>query len=113
MMYCGIKKFSACVIKILKRESRRLSKERNVEINNLYALLKVQSETRSLDCNIIKAEIDKYYEYKRKSAERRACELRNTFIFQPTKILLEKEQRRYVKNSIKKIQNGEWTCDRG
>ena len=102
--------FIADIIKMLKRESRKISEKQKSEIKNLYLLLNQNSmianknendEMRKIE---IESEIDKYYNNKRIGLEKRAREEKKNFVFQPSKILIEREVRNARANTIYKYE---------
>ena len=52
----------------------------------------------------IKIEINNYYKNVRDGCERRACEIKRSFINQPSKLLIEKEIKKAKKCEIKKYE---------
>ena len=97
------------IIKLLKRESRIISKEKKEKINSLFIDLSKANKLSRTEENIkiiseTEIEIENYYKEKREGIERRACEIKRNFIFQPSKILLEKEKNNGSKNFIEKFQ---------
>jgi len=103
------------IIHMLKRESIRINNDREKHIKSLYnslmdlTLENIQENKQKI--NEIKNEIDKYYIFKRKGQEIRSCQMKKNFIFQPSKILIEKEIKNGKINTINKykLQNGEIT----
>jgi len=61
----------------------------------------------------LKIEIKLYYEKERKGIEKRACEIKRNFIYQPNKVLIEKELKNSSKNFVNKFKksNNEVTED--
>ena len=101
--------FISDIIKMLKSESRRLSTERKKYINNLFLELDGVSKKETLSDDDkeriidIKAKISEYFKNMRIGVEKRACEIKNNFINQPTKILVEKEKTKGLRNEVKKF----------
>ena len=102
-------KFTEDIIKMLKRESRRVSSEKKAYIKILYTELlycKMQEENKE-NSEVIsecEKEIETYYNNLRKGLEKRACESKRNFIFQPSKILIEKHTKNVKNNSIEKFE---------
>ena len=99
------------IIKMLKRESRRLNTLKKEKINSLYYDLNVLYNQNDLDSNTkneiendLKTQLDNYYNSVRLGIEKRACEIKRNFIFQPSKILIEKEIKNSRTNYIKDYQ---------
>ncbi|CAF1017144.1 unnamed protein product, partial [Brachionus calyciflorus] len=92
------------VIKFLKSEARRLNSVRKLYINNLFDILNVIDINNDNLRSEIKTKIEKYYEEERLGIEKRACEAKRNIIYQPTKVLIEKELKKSEKNSINKFQ---------
>ena len=87
---------------MLKRESRKLNILKKEKINTLfydlnilYSQNDISNSTKQEIENDLKLQIDSHYKSVRLGIERRACEIKRNFIFQPSKILIEKE----VKNA--------------
>ena len=101
--------FIGKITKLLKRESRRISKQKKERINFLFEKLNTltRSSREGTEIIEIEKEIDLFYKEKRKGIELRACEVKRNFIYQPSKILLEKERNNGDKNLITKYK----TCD--
>ena len=97
------------VIKMLKRESRRIAFEKKQKIVFLFEkliLLNKSSKDEHITKEIHRIEeiIQQHYKYKREGIERRACEIKRNFIYQPSKILLEKEKNNGIKNHVDKYK---------
>ena len=89
------------IIKLLKRESRRINNLKNDRINFLFEKLSVirsMNDKEILDQ--VKSEISNYYKEKRKGIEARACEIKRNFVNQPSKVLIEKEKFNVTCNEI-------------
>lgn len=99
------------IIKMLKRESRRISEEKKREIKDLFDELNGLSDASENSERIasIKLKINNYYENKRVGMERRACAVKNNFVRQPSKVLIEQEIKNAKKNEIKKYECGDKT----
>ena len=94
------------IIKMLKRESRRLHHERSAHISSLFSELNLcqvgdGSEKRQAK---IKYDINNYYKSVRIGCEKRACEIKRNFMYQPSKLLIEKEINKAKKCEIKKFE---------
>ena len=92
--------FISDVNKILKQESRRLSELRKKKVYELYESL--QTSVSCPEINRIKSELDNYYETEKKGLEKRLCHERK-FLFQSTKVLIEKEKKTCESEYIRKI----------
>ena len=101
------------IIDFLKIQSRKINNERKRYICNLFIHLNNIGFTNFEKREKIKTKIDEYYQQERQGIEKRACEAKRNFIFQPTKVLIEKEIKNSGKNFVKKFKksNGEITED--
>ena len=89
------------IIKLLKRHSRRLSDLKNDKIKFLFEKLSfMRSVHDAHGLDHVKHEISNYYNQKRKGIELRACEVKRNFLYQPSKILIEKEKSNVSRNEI-------------
>ncbi len=90
------------VIEALKNWSRKINKESREYITDLYSELNSIEINSSQENNVkseeIKFLISEHYKKVRLGAEKRACEVKRNFVFQPSKILIEKEQKNAKKN---------------
>lgn len=96
------------IIYLLQKWSRQISGEKKEHIFSLYEELNSidssESEENKIKKEIVKNSINEYYNKVRKGAEKRACEVKRNFVFQPSKILIEKELRNSKNLSIEKYK---------
>ncbi|RNA33611.1 hypothetical protein BpHYR1_004315 [Brachionus plicatilis] len=78
-------KLNERVLEDKKRESRRLFIERKSFINGLFDSLNNLDFNENEKRDEIKSKIENYYKEERLGIEKRACETKRNFIFQPTK----------------------------
>ena len=96
------------IIKLLKKESRKISKEKTEKINFLFEKFDIFNRNSENGCNELKKieeEIKEHYKKKAEGIEIRARQAKNNFIKQPSKVLIESE--RNNRSLIKKFKVGD------
>ena len=101
------------IVSYLKNKSRIINNEKKKCIISLFNRLSILNIEEIEEREKIKREIQKYYEGERKGIEKRACDTKRNFIYQPSKVLIEKEIKNSKKKFVKKFkkENGQITDD--